>query len=66
MARAIDGPDLRARLARAAGSDNPWGRLHAGYVLWALDYPGPRATIQRTWHAYLAGTPDCRCPAHHG
>ncbi|MFD8566418.1 hypothetical protein [Streptomyces sp. NPDC059639] len=64
VARAVDSPDLRARLARAADSDEPWARTHAGYVLWALDHPGTPAITRRAWLAYLAGTPDCRCPEH--
>ncbi|MEU6842543.1 hypothetical protein ABZ930_11830 [Streptomyces sp. NPDC046716] len=65
VARAVDSPDLRARLARAAASDEPWARTHAGYVLWALDHPGTPAITRHAWRAWLSGTPDCRCPAHH-
>ncbi len=40
VARVLDGGDLRGRLAAAAGSDHPWARRHAAYVLWLLDRPG--------------------------
>lgn len=53
VARAVDGEDLRRRLGTAAASDNPWARLHAGYVLWLLDRPEVPNThhVWRTWVA---------------
>lgn len=55
VARAVDGEDLRHRLGTAAASDNPWARLHAGYVLWLLDHPEIPNT-RRTWRTWVAGT----------
>ncbi|MCF0089608.1 hypothetical protein OG983_18715 [Streptomyces jietaisiensis] len=53
VARAVDGGELRHRLGTAAVSDNPWARLHAGYVLWLLDRPEIPNTrhVWRTWVA---------------
>ena len=61
VARAVDGEDLRHRLGNAAASDNPWARLHAGYVLWLLDHPEIPNTrhVWRTWVAEASGR-------HHG
>jgi hypothetical protein len=53
MARALDGPDLRTRLAEAADSENPWARLHAGYVLWMLDHPYT-PNSRYTWETWCA------------
>ncbi|MER8005386.1 hypothetical protein [Streptomyces sp. NPDC094149] len=53
VARAVDGDDLRDRLARAHHSDNPWARLHAGYVLWLLDHPETPNT-RHVWRTWLA------------
>ncbi|MFF8763856.1 hypothetical protein ACF07Q_05010 [Nocardiopsis dassonvillei] len=52
VARVLDGEDLRARLTAAAGSDHPWARRHAAYVLWLLDRPGVPNTrsVWRTWN----------------
>ncbi|MDV9189001.1 hypothetical protein R6L23_12380 [Streptomyces sp. SR27] len=57
VARAVDGEDLRHRLGTAAASDNPWARLHAGYVLWLLDRPEVPNTrhVWRTWVAEASG-----------
>ncbi|MEV0222353.1 hypothetical protein [Streptomyces sp. NPDC050704] len=51
VARAVDGDELRDRLGRARDSENPWARLHAGYVLWLLDRPEVPNTrhVWRTW-----------------
>ncbi|MFI8326777.1 hypothetical protein [Streptomyces sp. NPDC085529] len=51
VARAVDGEDLRRRLDGAAASDNPWARLHAGYVLRLLERPEVPNTrhVWRTW-----------------
>ncbi|MFF5712522.1 hypothetical protein [Streptomyces sp. NPDC012756] len=51
VARAVDCEDLRLRLGKAAASDNPWARLHAGYVLWLLARPETPNTrhVWRTW-----------------
>lgn len=54
VARAIDGPDLRTKLEAAADADDPWARLHAGYVLWLLDRPD-LANSLRTWETWCAG-----------
>lgn len=54
VARAIDGPDLRMKLEAAADADDPWARLHAGYVLWLLDRPDLPNT-RRTWEFWRAG-----------
>ncbi|MDX2709523.1 hypothetical protein PV350_42865 [Streptomyces sp. PA03-6a] len=54
VARAVDSADLRGRLARAADSDSPWARLHAGYVLWLLDRPDLPNT-RRVWQTWVAG-----------
>jgi hypothetical protein len=54
VARAIDGPELRTRLEAAADAENPWARLHAGYVLWLLDRPD-LANSRRTWEIWCAG-----------
>ncbi|MFD4370179.1 hypothetical protein [Streptomyces sp. NPDC058486] len=61
VARAVDGEDLRRRLGAAAASDNPWARLHAGYVLWLLDRPEVPNTrhVWRTWVREESG-------GHHG
>ncbi|MFE5596041.1 hypothetical protein [Streptomyces sp. NPDC056549] len=53
MARALDGEDLRRRLGGAARSDNPWARVHAGYVLWLLDRPDVPNT-RHVWRTWLA------------
>ncbi|MCT9080394.1 hypothetical protein [Streptomyces fulvoviolaceus] len=58
VARAVDGPDLRDRLAWSRNSQNPWARLHAGYVLWLLDHPEIPNT-RRVWRTWLA---DLRTP----
>ncbi|MFF5931548.1 hypothetical protein [Streptomyces hydrogenans] len=57
VARAVDGEDLRHRLHTAAASDNPWARLHAGYILWLLDRPEVPNTrhVWRTWVAETSG-----------
>ncbi|MEU9576862.1 hypothetical protein [Streptomyces chilikensis] len=55
VARAVDGADLRERLARAADSGDPWARCHAGYVRWMLDRPEVPNT-RRVWHTWLAGS----------
>lgn len=55
VARAVDGPDLRERLAEALASENPWAQLHAGYVLRLLDNPDLPNT-RRTWNTWLADT----------
>ncbi|GGX89410.1 hypothetical protein [Streptomyces fructofermentans] len=52
-ARAVDGDDLRGRLDRARRSDDPWARLHAGYVLWLLDRPELPNT-RHVWRTWLA------------
>jgi hypothetical protein len=63
VARAIDGPALRMRLEAAADADDPWARLHAGYVLRLLDRPDLPNT-RRTWELWCAGTgPDTAEPA---
>lgn len=54
VARAVDGADLRGRLARAAAADSPWARCQAGYVLWLLDRPDLPNT-PRVWRAWVAG-----------
>jgi hypothetical protein len=56
VARAVDGDELRDRLGRAHRSENPWARLHAGYVLWLLDRPEVPNTrhVWRTWLATSA------------
>jgi hypothetical protein len=56
VARAVDGDELRNRLGRAHRSENPWARLHAGYVLWLLDRPEVPNTrhVWRTWLATAA------------
>lgn len=54
VARAVDGPGLRGRLDRAAESDSPWARCHAGYVLWLLDRPDLPNT-RRVWRTWVAG-----------
>ena len=53
VARAIDSPDLRARLTTAAQTHNLWAQRHAGYVLWLLDHPElPNSLhVWRTWNA---------------
>ncbi|WP_234320037.1 hypothetical protein [Streptomyces sp. SBT349] len=51
VARAVDGPDLRARLATAARSHDPWAQRHVGYVLWLLDHPDLPNT-RRVWRAW--------------
>ncbi|MFJ3792231.1 hypothetical protein [Kitasatospora sp. NPDC090091] len=57
IARAVDSADLRDRLARAAGSDSPWARCHAGYVLRLLDRPDLPNTLH-VWHSWLADPPS--------
>ncbi|MGX1549197.1 hypothetical protein [Streptomyces adustus] len=54
VARAVDSPDLRGRLERAADSESPWARCHAGYVLWLLDHPDLPNT-RRVWQTWVAG-----------
>ncbi|MFJ5136986.1 hypothetical protein [Streptomyces sp. NPDC088707] len=54
VARAVDSADLRGRLDRAADSDSPWARCHAGYVLWLLDRPDLPNT-RRVWQTWVAG-----------
>lgn len=53
VARAVDGPALRAGLAAAAVSSEPWARLHATYVLKLLADPGIPNT-RATWTRHLA------------
>ncbi|MGW7252886.1 hypothetical protein [Streptomyces sp. NPDC054834] len=53
VARAVDGDELRTRLTRARGSEQPWARLHAGYVLWLLDHPELPNT-RHVWTTWLA------------
>ncbi|MFJ5711625.1 hypothetical protein [Streptomyces sp. NPDC093105] len=57
VARAVDGEDLRRRLGEVAASDNPWARLHAGYVLRLLERPGVPNTrhVWRTWVREASG-----------
>jgi hypothetical protein len=59
VARAVDSDDLRRRLERAARSDNPWARCHAGYVLWLLDRPEVPNTRQ-VWQTWIAAV-SSRC-----
>ncbi|MFC7219470.1 hypothetical protein ACFQLX_15005 [Streptomyces polyrhachis] len=54
VARAVDSSDLRDRLDRAADSDSPWARCHAGYVLWLLDRPD-LPNNRRVWQTWVAG-----------
>ncbi|MEU3290492.1 hypothetical protein [Streptomyces longwoodensis] len=54
VAGAVDNADLRSRLHRAADSDSPWARCHAGYVLWLLDRPDLPNT-RRIWQTWVAG-----------
>ncbi|NSL43612.1 hypothetical protein [Streptomyces sp. 8P21H-1] len=58
VARVVDGVDgqsLRVRLEAARRSENPWARLHAGYVLWMLDRPEvPNSRL--VWRTWLADT----------
>ncbi|MFM9371434.1 hypothetical protein [Streptomyces sp. Da 82-17] len=56
VARAVDGDELRRRLHEAADSDNPWARLHAGYVLRLLDRP-ELPNSRRVWRTWLASQP---------
>ncbi|GAA2263077.1 hypothetical protein GCM10009853_015270 [Glycomyces scopariae] len=51
VARAVDGDDLRSGLAMAVDSENPWARVHAGYVLWLLDDPD-LPNSRRTWQTW--------------
>ncbi|MFF4400498.1 hypothetical protein [Streptomyces sp. NPDC001480] len=53
VARAVDGDELRTRLTGARGSEQPWARLHAGYVLWLLDHPEIPNT-RHVWTTWLA------------
>jgi hypothetical protein len=53
VARAVDGEELRGHLAGARESDDPWARLHAGYVLWILDRPGV-PNSRHVWRTWLA------------
>ncbi|WP_307540053.1 hypothetical protein [Streptomyces sp. V3I8] len=53
VARVLDGPPLRVRLEAARRSENPWARLHAGYVLWMLDRP-ELPNSRRVWRTWLA------------
>lgn len=59
VARAVDSPGLRARLAAAARSGDPWARRHAGYVLWLLDHPELPNSLH-VWHTWNAGGPERR------
>jgi hypothetical protein len=61
VARAVDGADLRERLARAAESGNPWARCHAGYVRWMLDHPEAPNT-RRVWRTWPAASPEGGLP----
>ena len=61
VARAVDGEDLRHRLRTAAASDNPWARLHAGYIIRLLDHPGIPNT-RRVWRRWVAEAPDSGPP----
>ncbi|MGC0339775.1 hypothetical protein RKD20_004809 [Streptomyces sp. SLBN-8D4] len=62
LARAVDGPDLRARLTAARHSPDPWARLHAAYVLWLLDHPEKPNTrhVWKTWLNENAPAPHLR------
>ncbi|MGA5822432.1 hypothetical protein ACPC54_31770 [Kitasatospora sp. NPDC094028] len=57
IARAVDSPDLRARLARAAESSDPWARRHAGYVLLLLDRPDLPNT-RHVWQSWADADPS--------
>lgn len=59
VARAVDSEDLRGRLQTAARSDDPWARLHAGYVLRLLDHPEVPNTI-RVWQNWAAAETGAR------
>ncbi|WP_405389649.1 hypothetical protein OG596_18195 [Streptomyces sp. NBC_01102] len=68
VARAVDGEHLRHRLGEAAASDNPWARLHAGYVLWLLERPEVPNTrhVWRTWVSEASGRqPGSADPRNH-
>ncbi|MFE9783229.1 hypothetical protein ACFYPA_34405 [Streptomyces sp. NPDC005775] len=54
VARAVDSTDLRGRLGRAAASDSPWARCHAGYALWLHDCPDLPNT-RHVWQTRVAG-----------
>ncbi|MDI3403798.1 hypothetical protein [Streptomyces cavernicola] len=64
VARAVDGPELRRKLADAALTDRPWARLHAGYVLHLLDRPELPNT-RYVWRSWLA-SPGETCPGGAG
>ncbi|UKZ02583.1 hypothetical protein BOQ63_000145 (plasmid) [Streptomyces viridifaciens] len=56
IARAVDSADLRARLDRAAASDDPWACRHAGYVRMLLDRP-ELPNSRRVWQSWVDADP---------
>ncbi|WP_143465953.1 hypothetical protein [Kribbella sp. ALI-6-A] len=53
LARHLDGPDLRSRLAEAEESDDPVVRLRAGYVYRVLDDRSMKVTLA-SWKRWVA------------
>lgn len=54
IARVIDSPELRNRVASVAEQPNPWARLHAAYVLDMLRHP-ERPNTRAVWERHVAG-----------
>ncbi|MEV6103813.1 hypothetical protein AB0M28_03735 [Streptomyces sp. NPDC051940] len=52
VARAIDSPGLRDRLAAVAERPSPWARLHATYVLQMLRHP-ERPNTRAVWARHV-------------
>jgi hypothetical protein len=63
VARSIDSPRLRDRLAAAARSADATSRLHSAYLLWLIENPSvpqPKIRQWKTWllHRTLAASPE--------
>lgn len=54
LARVLDCPELRVRLSAVADALDPWGRVHAGYVLHLMDHPS-LPNSRRIWTTWLSG-----------
>jgi hypothetical protein len=52
LARRLDSPDLRSRLAAAAGDVDDRTQLRARFVLWVLDHPEERVS-SAAWRRWL-------------
>ena len=57
LARTLDGPELRERLAGPAADPDDTYRRRAQYLLWLLDHPEAPRPRKRQWLIWLASQP---------